>query len=222
MSSYGILDSQGIRHSCGKYLTAAYLNFPSEGVCHVEHDNGRVDFCSRPSDDDPTAKFRIQRTPAGNGIKGVILSPDIVGAYTHYYRGRTRPHTTPYCEACDNQTPVRWHGYFGLLGKSGDVVIFEITATPVRVFDEYLRLHKTLIGALMVARRIGLRENARVHITLQREPDRPLITLPEPPDVRLFLSRLWDLKGESLHRGDDPKKKVKRSNRIAETNGSTH
>jgi len=163
----------------------------------------RCNLTTRPNDTDGMNRYRIIRTPANGLLKAICLGIDAVGAYTHYYRGRTRPHTQPDCEACQAGVPTRWLGYLGvLLPKEMEIAILEFPSGCCSVLDEYLRLHRSLRGAEIWSMRAGSRPNARVRIQL-RPGSRTEGQLPADPDIRIFLARLWDLHSETLERRID-------------------
>jgi len=59
--------------------------------------------------------FPIVRTPLGRPLIAIVTSPDLVGCYTHYYKGRTIPCEGSGCNLClDGQEPTT--------GKSGNPV----------------------------------------------------------------------------------------------------
>lgn len=64
---------------------------------------------SRDVPTDPRgASFQIVRTPTGPGITAIVTSPDLLGCFTHYWKGRTMPCEGQGCTSCANgQEPVR-------------------------------------------------------------------------------------------------------------------
>lgn len=59
--------------------------------------------------------FPILRTPAARPITAIITSPDLVGCFTHYFKGRTVPCEGAGCRLClQGKTPTQ--------GKSGKPV----------------------------------------------------------------------------------------------------
>lgn len=51
--------------------------------------------------------FPILRTPPGRSISAIITSPDLIGCFTHYYKGRTVPCEGTGCRLCLNgDTPT--------------------------------------------------------------------------------------------------------------------
>jgi len=50
--------------------------------------------------------FPIVRTPPGRAFLGVITSENLVGCYTHYFKGRTMPCESAQCHLCQIGDPV--------------------------------------------------------------------------------------------------------------------
>lgn len=146
---------------------------------------------SAPPDDQLRTSYRIIRTPAQGELQGLILSQAIYGTDTHYFHGRTRPHTEPCCEACDGGQAKRWQGYLAiLLTKARDLVLFEFTAPASAPLVEYQAHNNSLRGAIMRAYRNSPKANARVTIRLERG-DIDLYSPPPAPDVKDILNRIW-------------------------------
>lgn len=66
--------------------------------------------------------FPIVRTPPGRPLTAIITSPDLVGCYTHYFKGRTSPCDSPKCHLCaiGDQTFTQPNGtvYHQVQGKN--------------------------------------------------------------------------------------------------------
>jgi hypothetical protein len=148
---------------------------------------------SRPADAQLRTSYRIVRAPTQGELQGMILSPDIYGVETHYFHGRTRPHTEPVCEACDNGTGKRWQGYLALLlTKTRDLALFEFTAAAAAPLVEYHEHNKSLDGAIIRAYRTSLKPNARVVIRIERG-DVAMYSAPQAPNIAEILSRIWGI-----------------------------
>lgn len=142
----------------------------------------------------------IVRTPAARPLIAIILSHQICGYLTHWHRGRTRPHTTPVCEACDDQCPWRWHGYVAVYNpRTRNQALLELTAASYRALDEWQKRHESLRAAKIKCERIGQRTNGRIIVTLDN-PNPPVENLPPAPDVNAILLRMWELSStKSIH-----------------------
>ena len=153
----------------------------------------------------------IRRTPAYTPMQAIVTSPDLIGTYTHYYKGRTVPCESPDCEPCQEGIPFRWHAYLAAHDRKTALhFIFEVTAAGAEPFIDYRDSHGTLRGCLFQARRHMQRQNGRVLI--QTKPaDLTEIRLPKPPDLTKCLAILWNLpNGEVKKNGVNPQKRTPR------------
>jgi len=148
---------------------------------------------SAPPDEQLRTAYRIVRTPSSGELQGLILSNEIYGTWTHFFNGRTRPHTEPCCEACDAGQNQRWQGYLAvLLTRARDLVLFEFTAPASAPLVEYQEHNRGLRGAVMRAYRNSPRPNARVTIRLERG-DIDMYSPPPAPNIAEILSRIWSI-----------------------------
>jgi hypothetical protein len=156
---------------------------------------------------DTTSRFAfdLKRTPPDRPIVGIITSAKILGAYTHFWGGRTVPCEEPHCPACEEGMPSRWHCYVGFLcPKTRDHCIFECTGRAARAFEDYTRAHATLRGCHFMAVRPKRRKNARVEITV-KPYDLTKITLPPEIDIIRALCTIWQIPSEAIDAPlDDP------------------
>lgn len=164
----------------------------------------RVPLTNRPDREIREPRIEIVRTPKTGGLAGLCLSHDVAGAYTHWYRNRTRPCTRPACEACENKCPWRWHGYLAIMSTmTQNVVILEITTGPLDAIDAWMKAHGTLRGARISVTRVNKNPNARVKMTITPAAADQR-TLPEAPPIAYHLAKIWDGGLASLERGADP------------------
>jgi hypothetical protein len=157
--------------------------------------NGKIHIptASRPADAELRTSYRIVRAPTTGELSGLVLNQEIYGCDTHYFHGRTRPHTEPICEACDEGAGKRWQGYLGLLlTKSRDLVLFEFTAAAAAPLVEYYEHNRGLNGAMIRAYRTSMKANARVVIRIERG-DTDLFAAPKAPNVAEILTRIWGI-----------------------------
>lgn len=151
----------------------------------------------------------IRRAPAYSALVAIATAQDLIGTYTHYYKGRTIPCESPNCDACQNGIPFRWHAYLSAWDcKTALHFIFEVTAAGAEPFIDYRDHHGTLRGCLFSARRWKERPNGRVLI--QTKPaDLREIRLPQPPDMEKCLSILWSLSEKDVKTtGRQPEKRT--------------
>lgn len=150
-------------------------------------------FDRNPEDGDFATRYQIVRTPSEGMLKAIVLSVDLVGKLTHWNGNQTVPHTDPYCAACVGGSKMDWHGYVAVASfKSREVAIMEFTFAAKTAFEHYLRVHGSLRGALLLANRVSKKSNARIRISLEPSKELP-IALPEAPDVKDFLRRMWKM-----------------------------
>jgi hypothetical protein len=154
--------------------------------------------------------FPILRTPAGRPLTAIITSPDLVGCFTHYFKGRTIPCEGPDCEAHQAGVPYRWHAYQSAYILSTSLhFLFECTAQAASHFTDYREAHQTLRGCEFEARRMNNRPNARILIRC-RPAQLQGITLPTPPDLVKCLSILWGFSADDVKDTNyDPQNKTR-------------
>lgn len=137
-------------------------------------------------------RLELFRPPPKGAIQGIILSHTLSVIYTHYFRGRTGPHTEPWCEACENGSPQRQCGYVALYSPTTSrVVVCELTNAALDPIELYAYMHKTLRGAELKLYRGGIARNGKVTSSIKKG-DYLDHQLPTCPDVRAFLEKLWD------------------------------
>lgn len=137
--------------------------------------------------------FVLLRTPANKPITAIVTSEDLIGCYTHFYKGRTIPCHGVTCPAHKANIPYRWHAYFAAYRAADGVhFIFETTAQAAVTFVEYRDVNKSLRGCSFIATRMNKRPNARV-IIRTKPADLRGILLPTAPDVQKCMSIIWDI-----------------------------
>jgi len=143
----------------------------------------------------------IRRTPSSKPMEAIITSPDLIGTYTHFYKGSTSPCTGKDCEACMNGTPYRWHAYMTCVDVFTNLhFIFEVTALAAEFFTAYRDHHCTLRGCHFKSKRWNSRPNGR--ILIQTKPaDLGERQLPNPPDLKKCMAILWSLPTDSVEDG---------------------
>ncbi len=140
-----------------------------------------------------TQSLPIRRTPASKTLTAVITSEDLVGTFTHFYRGRTTPCERPDCEPCREGHPWRYHAYVGAWSRNSNLhFIFEMTAQAAEKLVEYREKHLSLRACQLEVYRWGKKTNGRV--VLKATPSGvPPTDLPAQPDLVKCLSVLWNL-----------------------------
>lgn len=142
--------------------------------------------------------FPIIRTPPFKPLTATVTSEDLIGCFTHFYKGRTTPCDAPTCSACADGMPFRWHAYMSAYDSAqGLHFLFECTAQAADTFVEYRDAYGTLRGCCFQARRLGGKVNGRILIkTKPAKLDN--VRLPQPPNIIACLSILWDLPTSEL------------------------
>lgn len=140
----------------------------------------------------------IRRTPASRPLQAIVTSPDLIGCYTHFYKGQTVPCEAPTCEACADGLPFRWHAYMTAVDVFNHLhFIFEVTAIAAKTFTEYREKHGTIRGCQFIAKRWNNRPNGR--ILIQTKPaDLGETLIPEPPNLQKAMAILWSLPDASV------------------------
>lgn len=137
--------------------------------------------------------FLIMRTPPFKPLVATVTSEDLIGTFTHFFKGRTTPCEGTECPACSDGVPYRWHAYLSAYNSIiGLHFLFECTAQAADAFVEYRDAYQTTRGCCFQAHRLGGKPNGRILIkTSPAKLDQ--VKLPQPPDIIKCLSILWDL-----------------------------
>lgn len=148
---------------------------------------------------DPTARelvpFRLLRTPPAKPIRGIITSPSLVTARTHYANNRTVPCglQTP-CPLCEEGFAWRHHTYVSLvLSDTYEHVILELTFNAAETLRNLQRVSENLRGTQITTSRPSGRPNGRIVVALR--PGDPVRTsIPDPPNIERILCHIWGIK----------------------------
>lgn len=163
-------------------------------------------FSNKIPEDPRGQSFPIVRTPIAHPLTAIVTSEDLVGTYTHYYKGRTAPCEQPDCEPCRDGLPYRWHNYLSAYQLSkGLHFLFECTAKAGEPFIEYRKKYNTLRGCMFESQRYSNKPNGRVLIRC-KPADLQGILLPKPPHLIRALCILWNVPFDELA---DPELDVK-------------
>lgn len=156
------------------------------------------EWARRPRTEDLPDQWRIMRAGAGGHPASMILSEDTVGAYTHFWGGRTRLCLKNDCEPCSKGRVPRWRGYVAVVSsKSGKFGILELTPMCVPDIERFMKERPTLRGAIITLSRKGKKENGQLECVLEWSPGNGT-NLPPCPDVLRHLRRIWRLTHEPL------------------------
>jgi len=157
----------------------------------------------------------IRRTPARKPLRAIVTSKDLVGTFTHFWKGRTMPCEKPKCEPCDKGQPYRWHAYFSAWEPLTALhFLFECTAQAAEHFVQYRDAHGSLRGCLFQATRWRQAPNGRVLIQTKPDDMRDR-RMPAGPDLIAVLSVLWNLPTTELKQdGREPEKQTSHVRRV--------
>lgn len=145
----------------------------------------------RPLEGTRTRRWEIVRVKAGKEVRGIMLAGDLVGAYTHFWGGRTVACDGRACLPCSKNVELRWHGYLPLYSaRSRETSIIEVTEACVEVIDRWFSAHRSLRGAMVTIGRPGVKANGMLRARLEEGP-LPVEALPAPPDVKSILENMW-------------------------------
>lgn len=135
----------------------------------------------------------IRRTPAQRPLDGIVTSDDLIGCYTHFYKGSTIPCEGDNCKAHAEGIPFRWHAYFSAVETKTNLhFLMEVTALAAKHFTDYRDLQGTLRGCMFRTERWNRRPNGRILVQTKKAnlDDR---LLPSAPDLEKCLAVLWSL-----------------------------
>lgn len=154
----------------------------------------------RPSEHDVTAHLSLHRVTPNKPTLAVILSPDVIGLYTHYWRGRSVPCQPFGCPACEAHQRPRWYGYLGIWNpNNGSIAVLELTPPAIAPIDAWLKRHPSLRAAQIIAKRANKRPNSRLVVEIRPDVYNGEF-LPPPPQVERTLEHIWESSGH--HRPD--------------------
>lgn len=127
------------------------------------------------------------------GFCGICLAPEIVGVFTHYQDGRTRPCAGSECWCHREGRQPRWKGYMPILLFPGEkTCLFEITENAASQMLPWFDPKEGLRGVHFHAKR---RTNkSRSPVDVERKPYTYAKFLPVPFDPVPVLLNLWGVR----------------------------
>jgi hypothetical protein len=145
------------------------------------------------SNDPKGQPLQIRRVPPNRPTHCVATSTALVVVRTHFWGGRTVPHDNEHCQPCNEGCPTREHAYTAAYcHNTAFHFLLELTYTAARNLQDYVAEHGTLRGCEITAERWHGKANSRIIIECAPYDSRKY-QLPEEPDIRLCLARLWQL-----------------------------
>lgn len=143
--------------------------------------------------------YDIFSAQVGREKRAYILSPRVIGCYTHFIAGpqpKSKPCLqTPGCPWCKDKAPKREKGYLaGMDFLSGRQVLVELTKGAYESCPLLLKDAGNLRGRIIVFGRRGTAVNAPVWARLETEVSKQTVAmLPPEFDVIGALWRLWEM-----------------------------
>ncbi len=123
---------------------------------------------NRPDGQDNNFGWVIKRADSDGVMKLIVLSHDILGLRTHWFRGRTGPCMLVKCDACLHKQLSRWKGYLLCVEASTQQqIVFEFTPPAVKPLDEAMGKYGTMRGLQLHVARSAKRANARVVVSVK-------------------------------------------------------
>jgi len=154
--------------------------------------NGSLDWQACPRKAGKVFPWALVRTPKGGGvIEATIVSPAMVGCWTHFYDGRTYPHKIDDCPACAGNMKREWHGYFAALRESnGQKLIIEVTERVGGFIEHWQSQHRTLRGSRIRLHRAGKAAHSKIHVDFHRELVETILHVPSQ-ELKEILCHIW-------------------------------
>lgn len=151
-------------------------------------------FTRRPPDEEKEPQWQIIRCGGTETLRGMCLSHDLLGCYTHFFRGRTTPCTRPKtCEACEAGNVTRWHAWIAAMNvRRLDRAIVELTFAAMPQVDESFCRFRTLRGLDFEITRRGGKQNGRL-VWRAKAGTLPQEQVPRAPDLPKMLLRMWEV-----------------------------
>ncbi len=151
---------------------------------------------TRPDRSEGPPPTTLLRAHATKTIKACVISDDVIGTDTHFWKGRTVKCFGELCEPCSDGRKPRWYGYLGVIvAVDRPPLIFEFPDGAFDAVDAYRQKWGTLRGSKITAERSPHRANGKVILTLTPAKIN-IAELPEEFNVEERLHRIWDLKYE--------------------------
>lgn len=151
-----------------------------------------------PDDQDQNFGWCIRRAGNDSVLKLIVLSSDILGIRTHFFRGRTCPCLLDGCEPCKHKQLSRWKGYLLAIDASNEQqLVFEFTPPCAASLDEARKKYGTMRGLQLYVSRTSKKANAKVVVSVRG------ITVLGPsacPDYSVWpiIARIWGVASDDV------------------------
>ena len=152
----------------------------------------QISWSNEPENYAPEISLNVIRVPTAGRLGGIITTSEWTGAWVHWHRGRTVPHTEGVCQACKDNCGLRWVGYLGILnGASEAHAIVEFPRGCLGAIAAQEKNHGSLRGWIIRMQRLTAKPNGRIAITWEppKTGDR---RLPEEPSIQKIMGKIWE------------------------------
>lgn len=136
----------------------------------------------------------IKRAPTLGHEIWTILSEQLTGCSTHYYRRRTQPCVGAECPICAEGQPRRWYGWLvGYDVARREKVLVEVPPGVALALRAYRGQVGNLRGHVIRLSRRNKKENGPVRGEFAAGKFAPEL-LPPCPDIHVLLARMWQIR----------------------------
>lgn len=152
-------------------------------------------FSDRPEASAMPLGFPVVRAPQKGSDIYTLLSDEVIGCWTHFFRGRTQPCLGDLCTICSPEVRRTWHGW--LLGydpSRRQTYIVELPAGPAMALTKWREERGSLRGCSIELRRKNGKVNGPVQVGTAG-PKIDLSLLPPCLDLKPMLLRMWQIRG---------------------------
>lgn len=156
-----------------------------------QYDLDKAFFDESPPEELGPVGLAVKRAPSIGRDIWTILSEQLYGCSTHYYRRRTQPCVGDGCEICASGQPRRWYGWLvGYDVARREKVIVEVPPGVALALRAYRGQVGNLRGHCICLSRRNKKENGPVKAEFAAGKFASEL-LPPCPDIVALLSRMW-------------------------------
>lgn len=156
-----------------------------------QYDLDKTFFVEAPPEELGPVGLAVKRAPSIGADVWTILSEQLYGCSTHYYRRRTQPCVGDQCEICAGGQPRRWYGWLvGYDVARREKVLVEVPPGVALALRAYRGQVGNLRGHVIRLARRNKKENGPVKAEFGPGKFASEL-LPPCPDIVALLSRMW-------------------------------
>lgn len=154
-------------------------------------------FRTGPPDHVARIDYKIIRVKPGKGVEFWSASDAPICIATHWTGRRSIRCPEDGCEYCKDEVEQRWRGYVWAVSCANEqLAIMEYTGGVGQFIEEFWKERGSLLGQLMKLERTGKANNSPLKCTWGK-PSRAERDLPDPPNLRTILMRVYDFRTSS-------------------------